>query len=126
MAAINKINLDDTTYDLNDARLADFIVEQGTNNGWTYRKYNSGVMEAWCKMTGTSTGATSSVNLTKTFPDGMKAAATVNVNVGSTGSVGAECHYTGFSGTGVDVWAYPTSKSGTSVWAYVHLMGTWK
>lgn len=25
----------------------DYIVEQGTSNGWTYRKWNSGVAECW-------------------------------------------------------------------------------
>lgn len=25
----------------------DYIIEQGTNNSWTYRKWNSGIYEAW-------------------------------------------------------------------------------
>ncbi len=28
----------------------DYIVEQGTKDGWLYRKWNSGVMECWCRL----------------------------------------------------------------------------
>lgn len=31
----------------NSAPTADYIVEQGTTNGWTYRKWNSGIAECW-------------------------------------------------------------------------------
>lgn len=31
----------------------DFVVEQGTSNGWRYRKWNSGVSEGWYTWTGT-------------------------------------------------------------------------
>lgn len=32
----------------------DFVVEQGEKNGWTYRKWNSGVMECWMRVTHTA------------------------------------------------------------------------
>ena len=28
----------------------DYIVEQGTSDGWTYRKWNSGIAECWCNI----------------------------------------------------------------------------
>ncbi len=31
--------------------VADYVVEEGTTGGWTYRKWNSGVAECWCKKT---------------------------------------------------------------------------
>lgn len=30
--------------------IADYIVEQGTSDGWTYRKWNSGIAECWCNI----------------------------------------------------------------------------
>lgn len=33
--------------------VADYIVEQGTSGDWIYRKWNSGIAECWCKITGT-------------------------------------------------------------------------
>lgn len=41
--------------------VSDFIVEQGTSNGWVYRKWNSGVFEQWSKKT---VQFTSWINLT--------------------------------------------------------------
>lgn len=31
--------------------VADYIVEQGTSNGWTYRKWSNGVAECWGEVT---------------------------------------------------------------------------
>ena len=33
------------------ANLADYVVEQGASGIWTYRKWNSGVAECWCRQT---------------------------------------------------------------------------
>lgn len=108
------------------ASLGDYIVEQGTSNDWVYRKYNSGVMEAWTKVTGTSTGATNHLNMAVAYPEGLLTAKSANVSVGSTATIGAECHYVNCENSNIDIWAYPASKSGASVWAYVHVIGTWK
>ena len=44
----------------------DYIVEQGTKNNWTYRKWNSGIAECWMITTlGASSG---NVSGTLTFP----------------------------------------------------------
>ncbi len=37
----------------------DFVVEQGTKDGWTYRKWNSGLAECWKTLTHVTTVATS-------------------------------------------------------------------
>ena len=34
---------------------ADYIVEQGVKNNWTYRKWNSGIAECWCLVKSTDT-----------------------------------------------------------------------
>lgn len=36
-------------------RLADFVVEQGTTDDWTWQKWYSGKFEAWCHYTGNTT-----------------------------------------------------------------------
>lgn len=36
---------------INDNVVADYVIEQGTSNGWFYRKYASGNVEAWCQYT---------------------------------------------------------------------------
>jgi hypothetical protein len=35
----------------NGVQMTDFVVEQGTSNGWSYRLWNSGLAECWCKKT---------------------------------------------------------------------------
>lgn len=40
---------------INRAELADYIVEQGAANGWTYRKWNSGLAECWGSASATAT-----------------------------------------------------------------------
>ena len=42
-------------YYVNGAPISDFVVEQGTSGNWSYRKYHSGIYEAW--YTGTNTFA---------------------------------------------------------------------
>ena len=43
-----------------DALKVDYIVEEGTSGGWTYRKWNSGVAEAW-RRTGSYSYAMTSI-----------------------------------------------------------------
>jgi hypothetical protein len=46
---------------LGESEMSDFVVEQGTSDGWSYRKWNSGVAEVWGKSAGALQGV-SSVN----------------------------------------------------------------
>lgn len=43
----NKDNLVNAINELS----VDYVVEQGTNDIWTYRKWNSGIAECWCNKT---------------------------------------------------------------------------
>lgn len=48
----NKVNiLHKNGLTINNSALVDFVVEQGTSDGWTYRKWNSGVGECWKTIT---------------------------------------------------------------------------
>ena len=110
--------------------MADFIVETGvsqkTYGTWTYRKYNSGVMEIWGKFTKTHDG-TSYLEFVITAPSSMTTISTIHASAGATGNLGANCRYVaGDGGTTVDVWVEPGVAKGKSVWVYIHAFGTWK
>lgn len=56
----------------------DYIVAQGTDGNWTYRKWNSGIAECWAHTTSgtfaptsTSTGGISVRTLSLSFPTGL-------------------------------------------------------
>lgn len=56
------------------ANLADFIVEQGTSDGWVYRKWNSGIIELWkteSKTIGTPVASNSYISIDVPFPNNM-------------------------------------------------------
>lgn len=47
-ANAKSLEIDGEVY-LNSNQIADIVVDAGTSGDWTYRKYASGVVEAWCK-----------------------------------------------------------------------------
>ena len=67
--------------------LADYIVEQGTSNGWTYQKYASGYADLWWRgnVTVTSYTAEGSMVYTNRFSLTMPFGVTGNVVVTGTG-----------------------------------------
>ena len=114
---------------------ADYIVEQGTSDVWTYRKWSSGVAECWAKITQTVTSGdvwSGTLNLapyviTVTTPIEFAGIDCVNANA--------------YVGNGHTITSYLTvtnpnkiSISALSVYltgqqeclAYVHVMGRWK
>ena len=114
---------------------ADYIVEQGTSDGWAYRKWASGVAECWAKITQTVTpgGAwAGTLNLTPYV-------ITVTTPIEFTG---IDCvNASAYVGSGHTITSYLTvtnpnkiSISALSVYltgqqecqAYVRVMGRWK
>lgn len=70
--------LDENALYMTEGAIADYVVEQGTSDIWTYRKWNSGIAECWGYWTTTSTfpnaynGAYESANsLKKNLPSGL-------------------------------------------------------
>lgn len=51
---VNGITAHDKSGASINGAIMDYIVEQGTDNNWNYRKWNSGVMEAWRYVSGLS------------------------------------------------------------------------
>jgi hypothetical protein len=59
-----------TSYLVLDAgNTKDFVVEQGTSDIWTYRKWNSGIAECWCNKstTPTTVNGTNSISVSLPF-----------------------------------------------------------
>ena len=112
--------------------VADYVIEQGTDGIWTYRKWNSGVSECWGANTyslthyatvGTFYGYYTSV----TFPTGLFIArptflynTTVSNNFAWAGPV------LGLTETGSNVYAIATSSGTQSVSFDMRAKGRWK
>ena len=108
----------------------DFIVEQGTNGIWTYRKWNSGVAECWCTDSSHSTGSSTTTNFSISLPSGLFTVKPVVVmSQGTAGTVDSRVNYVNVTGTSpnfnIDCWIY---SSGTSkvVTLFIHSIGRWK
>lgn len=120
----------------------DYIVEQGTSGGWTYRKWNSGVSECWCITTPTSITASTwatwgsiyeakitdtidyPTNLFTSFPTVIASAtprSTAGVMGIETSATGNESHTPYFYAL------RPNKPTATmTVSASIHAIGRWK
>lgn len=114
---------------------ADYIVEQGTSDGWAYRKWASGVAECWAKITQTVTpgGAwAGTLNLTPyvitvTTPIEFTGIDCVNASayVGSGHTITSSVSATTPNKISIPALSvYLTGQQGCR--AYVHVMGRWK
>lgn len=96
---------------------ADYIVEQGTDNSWRYRKWKSGLCECWIK-TGKSRSGTST-NFSLTFPFKFAFPPVAAVSGGATGNINAYPAYVQTTTTGID--AYVNASSGSQVWLGIYV-----
>lgn len=117
----------------------DYIVDQGTDGDWVYRKYNSGVAECWGNFTVTVTGwnswgnvyeATRSANLAPSYPTGLfNATPVLNVNIWhpSIGTIGCELYGTHDSTVVPSIIPLRPNTGGTgTLGVCIHSVGTWK
>lgn len=112
--------------------IADYVVEEGTSGVWTYRKWNSGVMEMWGEVTQTLTNYTtvggvfggyySIINLPLSFIDSPHL--NYNVNISNGFGIAASA---GNTGTNYFRWHGLGTVIGTcSCTVKAHLRGRWK
>jgi hypothetical protein len=117
----------------------DYIVDQGTEGNWVYRKYNSGVAECWGNFTVTVTGwsawgnvyeATRSANLAPSYPTGLfNATPVLNVNIWhpSIGTMGCELYGIHDSTVVPSIIPLRPNTGGTgTLGVCIHSVGTWK
>lgn len=86
-------------------KVASWVVESGTANDWTYRKYSDGTFDAWGTFTKTPTSSTASGNIyySNAISQNLPFTA-VSGSVNVTGSVGAQY-----------AWIVNTSSATTTV-----------
>ena len=96
---------------INEQPLKSFIVESGTGNGWTYRKWSNGIAECWYNKT--ISGFACNTALTTTpgswYRTGEIAANAYPLTFSSTPNL--QTTFETFSGTGGLVWSCGTSSS---------------
>lgn len=110
---------------------ADYIVEQGTSDIWTYRKWNSGVAECWGTYSFSSASFSTTGNVyyrtfdAIPFPTSLFNAepfATASVQMGNMGG----CGITNKQSTKVSVGVLSAVSSARSGYIYIYAKGTWK
>lgn len=113
----------------------DWIVEQGTSDIWTYRKWNSGIAECWGYWRTTSTfpnaygGAYESASsLKKSFPSGLFIEVFPLFSGAASTSNGAWLENPRVSTTGVSTYVVNVVKqtSPIDVSIYAKVTGRWK
>ena len=96
---------------INEQPLKSFIVESGTRNGWTYRKWSNGIAECWYNKT--ISGFACNTALTSTagswYRTGEITANAYPLTFSSTPNL--QMTFETFSGTGGLVWSCGTSSS---------------
>lgn len=116
------------------ANLADYVVEQGIDNSWTYRKWNSGIYEAWQYYQATGLNCTNSN--AGTYYGGQAFLPLPNFVLTVSGctygntpsqSSGVYIYSTVRNGEDLEVnYRAHTSSSNSSCGGFFHLFGTWK
>jgi len=105
----------------------DHVIEQGTVSGWRYRKWKSGITEAWCTLTKSTTVVRPEGSLFWTdcgisIPSGLfSTAPTANASVGTAGGRGAYLAFGTFSKTYIEGWIFTDIKIETAQDFYVNL-----
>ena len=120
--------------DISGGLLGDYVVEQGTSGIWTYRKWNSGIAECWCKETKVTPvtiawgNGYASPQLSTSFPSGLFANAPIT-NMYISGGYSGIISNSNASPTASSV-AYaifrPTQCASQTFYAHIHAVGTWK
>lgn len=118
---------------MKNAAVADFIEEQGTRDGWTYRKWHSGLVECWRKTEVKSYNMTDvygSLYYTSdyfSFPGGLFAAAPVFATVQNCSDAGLiGCHVQYVAEHGLGVYISNSTSGAISISFLVEAVGNWK
>lgn len=115
-----------------DALKVDYIVEQGTSGIWTYRKWSSGMAEAWCRIDkAQSIPANSWLNFVVYLPTFFVNLQPVVVcNGGGAGHIRCFMGYTNMFGSSgayaIDSYIVNFDSDAVSAaWAFYYVKGTW-
>lgn len=104
----------------------DYVVEQGTWNYWTYRKWNSGIAECWGIFNTTFPLGTRNARYSD-FPTGLFTESPVlSANCLLAGTTSAQVNYTETSSTGWTTYIYGDGSGTVNCSIYLQAMGRWK
>ena len=100
----------------------DYVVEQGTSSGWTYRKWDSGIYECWTR---TANGSAVTINFPITFVELPRIVATSGSTASAAyyGSVNVFTRGTTKAKTDI---SFQANVASTDIWADVYVIGKWK
>jgi hypothetical protein len=108
----------------------DYIIEQGTSSGWTYRKWSSGYMEATLRMSDPTIGTATTLNGVQRMPINYPTPPTFNTitDVTASGHNSGAWVSAGFDGGGsVIVFLMRISGNTNTLSNFsMSLKGTWK
>jgi hypothetical protein len=122
--------------DYTGLNVVDYVVDQGTSDIWTYRKWNSGILEQWCIYNPASYAITtargnlySGANISLTYPIPFIAIPVINGGA----SLGTDAYvmwlqFNGFSSTACQ-FRFVSSGSIASnqyLYAFIYAIGRWK
>lgn len=114
---------------------ASYVIEQGTSDIWTYRKWSDGTAECWTKGNYTGTIAANSHvavgSIFGNFPDIFIAQPVATVSGGGTSNPNVFVAYTSvyLNGSRYRIDVYLRNNSGTACtngWVYCQVIGRWK
>lgn len=104
----------------------DYVVEQNTQDYWTYRKWNSGIAECWGTYY-TTASLGSRTAKTGSFPTGLFTANPVlNANCLLIATTSAQVNYTETSSEGWTVYVYGDGSGSADCHLHLQAMGRWK
>lgn len=114
--------------------VADCIVEQGTSDIWTYRKWNSGIAECWGRVSVASRTYTANggyYNVTGSPPTGLFVSGSnpvLSATGGITSNVQTNIGFTFASDVNIQTYLINrnTSAVTNTAWVCWHLTGRWK
>ena len=133
MSYSNTITKEDLKNVLNEvlpSTAVDYIVEQGTSGGWTYRKWNSGIIECYISISSPTWGSASTVGgITRQSLTNMPTLPTMltKLDVSASG-VNSGCWVVFGIGSDDSVIVQCQRVSGSAVPSKVSIrvIGTWK
>lgn len=111
---------------------ADYIVEQGTSGKWTYRKWNSGIQEAWA-VSSDSFAITSGININQYYGSksynisalGFTAIHNIQITGGGGGAYFAS-KVESFNTSTINMSARASNTYTTTLTHWFYVKGTWK
>jgi phage minor structural protein len=129
----NESDSSSDAYIRNKPPLADYIVEEGTDGIWRYRKWNSGISECWGKYTQTITNGSATLggyvytSSKISYPSGLFIEEPV---ANYSGRIGTGFCLTGTlysaSATQIQMWAVSQVTGSKACEFFIHSIGKWK